>query len=70
MLGATGFVLIAVGFTWILDAYLGFRIEMAQQIYLFDIATRQSLGIMFLVGGTILEWLKTTRIRKHTLNYM
>lgn len=70
MLGTIGYVLIALGFTWILDAYLGFRIEMVQQIYPFDIATRQMLGIMFLAGGTILEWLKTKRIRRHTLNYM
>ncbi len=70
MLGTIGYVFIALGFTWILDAYLGFRIEVAGQLYPFDVATRQMLGVMFLAGGTILEWMRTKRIRRHTLNYM
>ena len=70
MLGTIGYVFIALGFTWILDAYLGFRIEVAGQLYPFDAATRQMLGVMFLAGGTILEWVRTKRIRRDTLNYL
>ena len=70
MLGTIGYVLIAVGFTWILDAHLGFRLEMAGLLYPFDLATRQLLGTSFLVAGTVFEWMKTRRVRKHTLHYM
>ncbi len=64
MMRMIGFALIAVGFTWIVDAQFGFRIEAARYFYPFDIATRQLLGIPLLATGILLEWLKSRWSRR------
>ena len=68
MMGLIGFALIAVGFTWILDAQFGFRVEVAPYLYPFDLATRQLLGIPLLATGIIMEWLKFRWSRREMLH--
>jgi hypothetical protein len=68
MMRIIGFALIAVGFTWIVDAQLGFRVEAAQFFYPFDMATRQFLGFPLLATGILLEWLKSRWSRMEMLH--
>ncbi len=59
MLSAIGYIIIALGFTWILEAHFGFRVELSEYLYPFDAATRQMLGITFIAAGSFAEWKKT-----------
>ena len=47
-----------LGIVWMVDAYLNFRIESLESLYLFDRATREIGGITLLVMGAILAWLE------------
>jgi len=68
MMRMVGFTLIAVGFTWILEAQFGFRVEVAQYFYPFDMATRQLLAIPLLATGILMEWLKSRWSRREMLH--
>lgn len=70
MRGMIGYMLITVGFFWVVETHLGFRIEAAKQLYPFDFVTRQLLGVAFLATGTISEWMKSRRSRREMLYYL
>ncbi len=61
MLSAIGYIIIALGFTWILEAHFGFRVELSEYFYPFDTATRQMLGVTFIAAGSFAEWKKSRR---------
>ena len=64
MLGIMGYVIIGVGFTWILEGYFGFRIDSIPELYPYNIATRQFFGLFFVGAGSILEWMNGKRSRR------
>jgi hypothetical protein len=60
-----GFVLLIVGFGWLVDVILGFRIEGVAYSYPFSEKTRYLTGVALFVSGVIIEWLVTRRIKHH-----
>lgn len=64
-MGIIGFVLLAVGFGWIAEALLGFKIEGYAYAYPFSDEVRYLTGIALFVSGVIIEWLLARRIRHH-----
>ena len=64
-MGIIGFVLLAVGFSWIAEVLLGFRIAGSHYAYPFSEETRYLTGIAFIVSGAIIEWRLARRIKHH-----
>lgn len=69
MLGLMGYLHLAIGFTWLLDAYLGFRLDAYPFLYPFDAATRQLLGMTLLMTGSLIEWMRIRRSNREILYY-
>ena len=60
-----GFVLLIVGFGWLVDVILGFRIEGVAYAYPFSEEARYLTGVALFVSGVIIEWLVARRIKHH-----